>query len=231
MRFLFLTILLIFCFHIGSYGNKIDASQALRHVKTAQFQYDFYVSLDDKKIKYKDTISYYWYKSQKIHHTQGNSEGNILNGSYAKFYHSGQLAEKGQFEYGLKNGEWKTWYKTGVAQTIFNYNSGLLSGIFIQYDTLGNRVLSGSYKNGLINGEFIDHVKGDTALFKKGVKKIKSKRTKEEGADDAGFLKKLFKSDRKKKNKREKKEKNKDKEPFLKRIFGKKSKSEVAPKQ
>ena len=91
---------------------------ALRHCKSKEFKYDFYVRLKDKNVHYKDTVIYTWFRAQKIHQTQGNSDGYLLDGPFSKFYHSGQLAEQGEFDNGLRVGEWKSWRDDGTLISI-----------------------------------------------------------------------------------------------------------------
>ena len=110
----------------------------LRHTRNTDFKYDFYITFSEKKVKYEDTLHYYWFRAQKIHVTQGSSDGNLLHGPFNKFYYSGQLAEQGQFEKGLKEGEWKQWYESGNLMAIYNFNDGLLSGDYALYNENGD---------------------------------------------------------------------------------------------
>ena len=189
----------------------------LRHSKTKEFKYDFYVQLEDKNVRYKDTVLYTWFRAQKVHTTQGYSDGYLLNGSFKKYYHSGQLAERGEFKNGLRNGEWKSWRETGTLVSILNYSAGQLHGDYFLYNEAGKRSKSGSYKKGI---EKIDIPKA-------------SAKTDDE-SDKEGFFKRLFK--RKEKDAKpsvsedsERKDKNmqkEEKDPFFKRLFSKKDKKD-----
>lgn len=120
----------------------------LRHATTESYKMDFYILLEDKKIRYQDTLTYYWFKAQKLHKTQGHSSGNLLHGSFSKYYISGQLAEYGQFDFGLRSGEWTTWYDSGQIKTIEYYKNGILHGRFKCYDEVGNIIEQGHHKKG-----------------------------------------------------------------------------------
>lgn len=120
----------------------------LRHCTTESYKMDFYVLLEDKKIRYRDTLPYYWFKAQKVHKTQGHSAGNLLHGSFSKYYISGQLAEHGEFEFGLRSGDWMTWYNSGQIKAVEHYKNGILHGRFERYDEAGNITEQGHYKKG-----------------------------------------------------------------------------------
>ena len=119
-----------------------------RYVKTDSFDYEFYVSernLEDFQVK--DSLIYYWCKSQKLLATQGGFGGRVIDGSYSKFYPSGQLAEKGIFKMGLKHGVWKTWYRNGVLRAVCHYRNGKKHGLFTQFDEQGLVLNSKKYLN------------------------------------------------------------------------------------
>ena len=147
----------IFLSFFCALSSQAQELKELRHYTTDINSADFYISLDDKKVKYVDTLDYFWYKSQKIHVTQGYAGGDLLNGSYTKFYTSGQLAERGQFEMGLQIGEWKTWYESGQLSSIYNYQNGVLDGNYFKYDQSGKLIESGNYKSGKFHGDKISN--------------------------------------------------------------------------
>jgi len=120
---------------------------------------DFYIALDEKKLNYSDTLSYYWYKSQKIHATQGMSAGELLHGNFLKYHTDGQLAEQGLFKYGLKHGLWMTWYENGKIKSRQTYKNGVLKGRFTFYNEDGSVKKSGKYKKGIENVKPVDDVK------------------------------------------------------------------------
>ncbi|MEO9531932.1 MAG: hypothetical protein ABJG68_15730 [Crocinitomicaceae bacterium] len=193
----------------------------LRHTKTADYKCDFYISFDEKGIRYHDTLHYYWFKAQAIHVTQGNSDGNILDGKFSKFYYSGQLAEQGEFKKGLKDGLWKTWYESGNLKTIYNYSNGMLSGEYVLYNEDGDIREKGK--------------------IKKGEKDIETEKVKKPKKDKTGFHWGEYKVDpEKRKEKEKKREENRIKREqkkqekggsLLDRIFKKKDKTPKKPKK
>ncbi|MEX0966886.1 MAG: hypothetical protein WD077_06585 [Bacteroidia bacterium] len=56
----------------------------------------------ERKIKVQSDLTYYWFQPFAVHHTVGGYSGNLLNGTFASFYPSGALLEKGEFDAGLK---------------------------------------------------------------------------------------------------------------------------------
>lgn len=120
----------------------------LRHCTTPTYKMDFYILLADKKINYKDTLSYHWFKSQRIYETQGSSAGYLLHGSFVKYDLGGQLAEKGQFKFGLRHGEWRSWYPSGHIRSVCYYKHGLLHGKMQVFDEEGKLTEAIKYKKG-----------------------------------------------------------------------------------
>ena len=199
--------------------------EALRHCKSEEFKYDFYVLLKEKNLSLKDTVFYCWFRAQKIHHTQGQVGGDILDGPFFKYYHSGQLAEQGHFKTGLKVGEWKSWRSDGTLVGIFNYSGGALHGKYSLFDESGYRVKSGKYRSGLEPSQ----------------KPQKSKDLKEEpesiqGAEEPGFFKRLFTKDQETSGKtnEDSETESDEKQGFLKRLFqrdGEKSEKDKPQKE
>ncbi|MBL7897243.1 MAG: hypothetical protein JNJ99_01825 [Crocinitomicaceae bacterium] len=184
---------------------------SLRHSRTDTFKADFYILSAEKKIKFIDTLDYYWFKSQQVHSTQGCASGNLLQGKYTCYYLSGQLAEQGNFISGLKSGEWKSWFESGQLKSIFNFESGVLHGNFFEYNETGRLVKSGNYKNGLLHGEIV--INGDIIEYKNGTPYTKKSDTEPEGdqneiepEEKAGLL--SFLKRKKTGSKREERKKN-----------------------
>ena len=151
-----LLIVLAFLMSIGfSFGQENPLSR--RHCTSELYKMDFYVSSSDKKIRYKDTLEYFWFKGQKLHSTQGRSAGLVLHGQFSKFYKDGQLAEQGEFRYGLKNGEWLSWHPSGKIAGIYNYKRGVLHGHFFQFDKDGNPLKAGRYRKGTVHSQTFHH--------------------------------------------------------------------------
>lgn len=122
---------------------------ALRHSADENFTYDFYIYLKDKSIDFEDTLTYFWFKSQKIHTTQGNASGHVLNGPFHSFYQSGQLASQGNFEKGLKDGIWKYYREDGTLIRIEEFKEGRLHGIQQIFDENGNLKQEIDFKKGI----------------------------------------------------------------------------------
>ena len=160
-------------------------------------------SLTAAKIVPKINKTYYWFKANAIHHSKGDFGGELLNGSYKRYYITNELEIKGEFVNGLKKGLWKAWYKNGQLRKIEHWKNGLLVGSYQEFDATGKLTLKGKYNNGVKNGKWIDFVKKDTIHYNKGViklsknksKKIKSDKIKEKDnkTTKTSFLKRLFK--------------------------------------
>ena len=160
-----------------------QADITLRHSSDEVYDYDYHIYMKDKSIKYEDTLTYFWFKSQKIHSSQGNAGGKVLHGDYLAYYKNGQLAMRGQFEKGLKEGEWKEWREDGSIKRICTYSNGSLHGDFCEFDETGNTVHDGVYKKG------IEKEKGSES-------KNVDEKEKEE-IEEEGFFKRIFKKEEK----------------------------------
>jgi len=175
----------------------------LRHTTTDEFKCDFYVDLNSTTRLHKDTVQYFWFKSQAIHVTQGGSDGKLLDGPFSKFYHSGQLAEKGVFRQGLKQGEWKAWYESGKLKSVYSYRSGMAKGRYFLYNDNGELIESGKIKNGVRKvdqaEDLIKKEKPDQKKPKKD-KEFKARQKQEKKAErqqKEGLIKKVFKKKKK----------------------------------
>lgn len=124
--------------------------------------------------------SYWWYKSGKIHETEGGFDGKLLNGSYRLFYENKALKEKGEFKKGLKHGVWKTWHPNGKLREIITWKKGLKHGVFRSYDEKGNLMVQSKYKKGRLHGKSQILVKGNTQirLYKNGIEQEKEQEKK-----------------------------------------------------
>ena len=171
----------------------------LRHVQTDSTRTDFYISSDHKKIRYKDTVIYTWYKSKKIMSTQGSSHGDILNGIYKKQYTSGQLAESGNFKLGLKVGRWQYWDKNGLLTAIEYYKKGQLHGRNYIYKD-GEQLTNNRFKKGTLI------IKKEKKIKEPKADKTLETDTKEED-DKPSFFKRMFSKDKKDKTAKLPKEK------------------------
>ncbi len=167
-------------------GNTYAQNLAeLRHFTTAQYKMDFYISSAQKKINYTDTLYYHWFKSQKLHITQGGSAGNLLHGNFQKFHVNGQLAERGEFKYGLKDGEWLTWYESGELESKQIYKKGVLNGSFSTYSKDGEITEEGKFK------------KGRKKQKRQKKDQLIEEKEEEKGEEEVPWYKKIFKIEKK----------------------------------
>jgi len=60
---------------------------------------------------------YYWFKSGRIHKTQGSYYGKLLHGNYKVVDVDRHLLEEGCFRKGLKRGLWRTWHENGALKS------------------------------------------------------------------------------------------------------------------
>lgn len=129
------------------------------------------VATKKTKIRYSDTLKYYWYYIDKIIITQGASDGKILHGKYATFYYNKNLKEKGVFKKGLKNGHWMKWDDKGILQEMTNWHNGYRQGKQTLFDSVGIKKQEATYSKGKLNGRFFTYSNGKIATekkFKKG---------------------------------------------------------------
>lgn len=118
----------------------------------------------EKKIKnINEKLTYYWFKNNEIHMTQGGIGGKLLHGSFISYYGNKNLKEQGFFNYGLKNGKWTEWYENNKIKSVSSWKNGLLDGKCTDYDADGIMVQQTSYKNGLLHGNLIVY-KNDTII-------------------------------------------------------------------
>jgi len=217
-----------------------------RIISNTEYKEHFYII--DEEPNTNANKRYYWFKSQKVHSSQGDYGGALLDGLYQKYYYSNQLSEKGNFNKGIKTGIWNSWYENGQLAVTEKWVSGKLSGKNTFYDSIGNVISVGKYKNGLRSGVWLYPVTGDTIFYKKGKKVIKVKDTTKTSLFTKLFTKKekpeeINKQHKKrkpktsknirskkgkngtKKKKKQKQKKKPTKEPnFFQRLFGKKDK-------
>ncbi|MCH2224908.1 MAG: hypothetical protein MK066_09080 [Crocinitomicaceae bacterium] len=134
-----------------------------RSLKQDGRQFNFQVLEDDKHGVwfYDQQKFYYWFMSQRVHFTQGQSSGILLNGKFESFYVSKQLCEKGIFSKGLKHGDWKYWREDGTIERSEKWFNGRLK-TQKWFDEQGNLVKTNISKR---NGFFIES--GDTLTIEK----------------------------------------------------------------
>lgn len=119
-----------------------------------------------KKIRYSDTLKYYWYITNKIIITQGGSEGRLLHGKYSVFYANNNLKEQGGFKAGLQNGQWMRWDNKGILLEIACWHNGYKQGKQIVFDSAGTKIRETSYKKGKQDGPSITYSNGKVSSQK-----------------------------------------------------------------
>jgi hypothetical protein len=110
------------------------------------------VSNSTKKINVKESLTYYWYSSNKIIQTKGDYDGKLVDGPYTSFYLSSSLKEKGNFKKGLKDGKWISWYENGKINEIINWSKGRKCGEYKKFDSNELLSITAYYKNDKLNG-------------------------------------------------------------------------------
>lgn len=204
IKLLIVLFLTLFSFKDSPKKNRYSISDI-------DYKYTFY--LTDKKVtKLKQNKKYHWYRSQKIHETVGDYDGDLLNGVFVKSFRSNQLAEKGVFKNGLKIGVWKKWFENGNLRTVAYWNNGLRRGRFIEYNDQGSLKIKGDYSNGKKNDMWIDLSISDTLYYKNGIllaEKPRSITTKTKILFEKIFKKDSLKSKNKKKSKLKRRPKHK----------------------
>jgi antitoxin component YwqK of YwqJK toxin-antitoxin module len=137
-----------------SHGQKLEEkNRASYTVVNPTHKELIFVQVDEKSIKLKKEITYYWYKRNKVHQTQGDYAGQLLDGEYSAFYRGNQLYQKGTFDRGVKHGVWKYWNKNGRINRTEEWKKGQLHGKVIHYTTQGQDSLMMRYRKGKLKKE------------------------------------------------------------------------------
>lgn len=159
-----ISILLIslFCFAFTTDVQK-------KMIRDNGFDIECYITLE-KPSTFNTSKMYYWFKSGRIHESLSYAGGDVLHNSYAKYYRSDQIAEKGTFNYGLKIGIWQNWYENGQLNALESWKNGYKDGEFITYETNGDILTIGKYRNNLKVGKWINYSTKDTTYYKKDFK-------------------------------------------------------------
>jgi len=125
----------------------------------------------DKKINPKSGSNYFWFRSGKIHRTEGEFAGKLLDGDYDLFGPDSELFQKGQYRNGRRKGKWKSWYSNGALASIIIYKKGNQSGRAIFFEKKGKLRLSSKFSHGKKNGrekEFKNGVKSAIRRYNDG---------------------------------------------------------------
>ena len=168
------------------------------------------ILIEDKKVKPKNAIHYYWYYNNSIKVNQGGYKGRLLDGTYQVVNKDGSLLTNGTLKKGYQTGEWKHWENNGDLRAVYNWRkghengsyqkfnegkvieeghciNGKISGSYRKYEN-EKLIEKGSYKNGNLHGKVITY-KDDTIFrevaYKKGKEVIKKdKKPKDETKEE-----------------------------------------------
>ncbi len=158
--------LLIIFFVFNSVSAQFNSDR--RRIDSAERSYVFQVT--DKSTWTHTKSFYYWFKSGRIHRTQGSYYGDLLHGNYKVVSPNRHLLEEGQFRKGVKTGRWRTWHENGYLKTVIKPKLILPGKSYREYDDEGNIIKSGSMRKDLFTG-YVCERKGDsvqTVRYNKG---------------------------------------------------------------
>ncbi|GAB3433144.1 toxin-antitoxin system YwqK family antitoxin [Niabella aquatica] len=162
--FLLLFILSVVCAKAQYYDGRV-------RIDSADRSYIFQVTDNDKATSRYGF--YYWFKSGRIHRTQGSYYGKLLHGNYKVVDKERHLLEEGKFRNGKKVGLWRTWYENGVLRSTWRRRYLFFGNPYnvSEYDINGNIIKSGIETRGQFSGSQIEWV-GDSSRivrYKKGI--------------------------------------------------------------
>jgi len=120
-------------------------------IDSADRSYVFQIT--DNSTKPLKKVFYFWFKSGRVHKTQGSYYGKLLHGSYKVIDPDRRLLEEGQFGKGIKIGTWRTWYESGHLKTLMKPRLVSPGFTYVEYDTKGNVIKSGYVHNDLFTGK------------------------------------------------------------------------------
>jgi hypothetical protein len=205
-------------------------AQSTRTIPISDGQYEAKVEIfvNNPDVKPDLQKTYAWFKSKKVHYTQGSFEGVLLHGKFVSFHSDEQLKEEGVYQTGLKNGLWKDWYANGKLKETTSWSNGVKQGLHTSYTEDGKIMSKSNFRNNEFHGSVITFDNGkevSTKKYKNGVEvldkeKVKNPKEKEAKEDDNTLKSgetKLFKAEDEKieapKRKKVKKQKNKKAKP------------------
>jgi hypothetical protein len=156
------------------------------------------VSNSGKKIPVNETLTYFWYSSNRILQTKGAYDGKLIDGPYTSFFLSNNLKEKGNFKNGLKEGKWMSWYDNGKIDEVTNWSHGKKSGAYKKFNKDESLDFIAHYKNDKLHGKYMTYTSGEVSSvtrYKNGKEVIKIKKTKDSLHSRKMDLSKVFKKD------------------------------------
>ncbi len=137
------------------------------------------VFVGKRGIRTNDSLIYSWYAFNKVMHTVGAFDGQILHGDYKAFYYSDNLKEKGIYRYGLRSGKWISWYENGNIKDVVCWKNGKKNGDCRLYDFKGEPLLLAHYKNNQYNGLVLTYEAGkqiSSKKYKNGIELLPAKK-------------------------------------------------------
>lgn len=139
-------------------------------IDSSDRSYIFQVTDDNRQTN--PGLFYYWFKSGRIHKTQGGYYGKLLHGNYKVVDRDRHLLEEGAFKKGQKTGLWKTWYEDGTLRSTWRKRFGFRNRSYTikEYDEQGHITRSGFENRGLFTGYEVA-LQGDSTIvtrYKKG---------------------------------------------------------------
>ena len=182
---LFITTFLLTAFVLNgqNMSKKMKKREVIANYSDSLVKANLFV--DNKRIKTKDYLVYYWFKSGKINKNLGGYDGNLLNGRYVVFDENNNMVTEGYFKKGIKHGTWKRWLPKGGILDKQTWKYGQLNGISLLYNKEGTVLQISKYKNGKRHGKYILYENGVETIrkFKNGEEvfpKVKEKKEKKQ---------------------------------------------------
>ena len=107
---------------------------------------------------------------------QGKFRDGKREGSWLRFYDSGQMLFKGKYKNGEADGSWVFYYDNGRVSEKGEYRNGKRDGSWVGYHDNGQLWRKGAYKNGKEEGRWVYYDddgtfrKNSSGVYKDGVK-------------------------------------------------------------
>ncbi len=149
-----------------------------RQVRVDSLDNSYIFQVTYKKVQTHSLHFYYWFKSGRIHYTQGSYYGKLLHGYYKVIDKERRLLQQGRFRLGEKKGAWRSWYPNGFLKSRQRIRFWDGSNHLEEFSDSGIRTKNGFSKNQLFSGFILENV-NDSLIkiyYKKGVKQPVSKK-------------------------------------------------------
>lgn len=168
-----LLLLAAICANINSVAAQ--AYENRMRIDSVDRSYVFQVTDDRPHLRL--THLYFWFKSGRIHQTQGGYNGKVLDGVYKVIDKEQRLLEQGRFHMGKKTGTWLTWYENGRLKSCMRYRSRDNKQYLQTFDRDGKTLQKGYNKNGQFTGYRLETENDSivTVTYKNGIRRTKEK--------------------------------------------------------